>query len=162
MLWQVFGQRMERGWKWTEGKKRFDFYSVVIKYVHPVSLNRVIFYCPQLDFLSDRLWRLKMYLLVCGDCTDTHYPSVSDQKLMKHSALQNRYQLIFAHFVFTSLKYRCRMKALDHQTQVVVLWLLQMLSSHSRCADNSQKASMRWWTGRQYEIKVIFHIHPVK
>lgn len=125
MLWQIFGKRMERGWKSTEGKKRGIFLnSAVIKYAYPGLLNRVIFYCPQLGFLSNRLWRLKTYLLVCNDCMDTHYPSVSDQMLVKHSALESMYQLLFAHF-FTSLKSRCRMKALDHQTQVVLLWLLQ-------------------------------------
>lgn len=160
MLWQVFGQRMERGWKWAEGKKRIFLYSAVIKYVHPVSLNHVIFYCPQLDFISDRDSKC-----ICWSAVTVLIPTIHQSQtkywwnILLSRTDTNWYLLTLCS---PSLKYRYRMKALNHQTQVVVLWLLQMLSSHSRCADNSQKASMRWWIGRQYEIKVILHINPVK
>lgn len=140
--WKYFGRFLGRGRRRDGSEQKAKWEGFFFLIVLPLNmyiqfhLSMFFFYCLQLVFLSNRLWKSKIHLLVCSDYTDTHYPSVSDQMLVKHSAVEFRNQIVFAHFAFTSLIYRCRVKALDHQTQVFVLWLLQKqlcVLSQQRC-----------------------------
>lgn len=130
--WQCFGRFLGRGWRGDGNEQKvkregfsFFFNSAARTYVHPVSLNHVLFYCCPLGFLSARSWRSRKYLVVCSDCSGYPLTAVSIQILMKHSALENIHKLVFAGFVFTSLKCRRWLKALGYLSLVVAFWLLQ-------------------------------------
>lgn len=124
MFWQIFGKRMERRWKWTESKKRGIFFlNNAVKCVYPVLLNHVIFYCPQKGFLSNRLWRFKIYLWVCSDCMDTHYSTSQTRcwwNILLYRADTNWYLLTFLPLLNPDVEWRPLITK-----QVVVLWLLQ-------------------------------------